>query len=274
MRTLLSSFAVLVAVLSPCVAHASDGAAGPDQNICSTATVLSADALEVGQTGFWTVISGSAVLGNDGSPICQVTQLSPGENVFQWTILGVGPPEVDQVIVTVYDPAATVANAGPDSVLCLPTDAMQLMAVPPAPPAIGSWASIGVALIEDPTDPHSFVEFPSGGSVQMIWTVFNGTCGQVSDTALVSVEACVIGMQEVTVDEPRLVHDQATRSLLAMNAAARSLVEVIDQSGRTVMSHQLTADGRILLPVLRPGIYTASLRAGDRVARARFVVER
>jgi hypothetical protein len=277
MNTLNFAFASLIAMTHPGWACASEGAAGPDQTICGTATFLAADPLVAGEAGSWSVLNGTAVFSDDHSPISQVTGLSPGDNVLQWTVLGDGPPEIDQMIVTVYDPAATVAFAGPDSVLCLPTDTMHLLAVPAMAPAIGSWSSVGIALIDLFSDPHSSVEFPSGGTVQMIWTVFNGTCGQVSDTAVITVEECIIGVpEEVTRTGVMLAFDAASRVLTLRNVPSGARLDIIEQDGRIAMSTAVrpSAEGRIPLNGLPPGIHVLRLISEGDAHVLRVVIDR
>lgn len=256
--------------------RASDGAAGPDQAICGTSAVLSADPLGAGEVGTWSVISGSGVFQDSHSPLTQVSGLSVGENGLRWTVVGGGTPVVDEVVITVYDPAATLASAGPDSVLCLPVDTMQLFALPAIAPAIGSWTSVGIALIDVPTDPFSFVEFPSAGTIQMIWTVFNGTCGQASDTAIISVEECVIGMPERPGDLPVLLtFDAATRTVGLRYVPAGEGLEVLDLNGRSVYRSIVPSGGeaRMALPMLAPGSYLARIRPGAPGNVLRFVIE-
>lgn len=276
MNLFLPGFSTLVGLLLAPAMLASEGAAGPDQAICGTSTVMAADALAAGESGFWAVVSGSAVFTDSHAPLSQVTGLSPGDNVLQWTVVGNGPVVIDQVIITVYDPAATVANAGPDSVLCLPADEMDLLATPPVYPAMGSWSSVGIALIDVFTDPHSSATFPAQGSVQLIWTVFNGTCGQVSDTAVVSVQECVIGVPELA-DRQRTTcwFDASSKVLSVRNASARESVELIDQNGRVVQRSVLKAvnDNRIDLSGVRPGFYTAKVVTVGQAGVLRFVID-
>lgn len=276
MRLLQTVLFALLAATSATSVRAAEGAAGPDQTICGTAAILAADPLGPGDSGTWAVLFGSASFSVSNSPFSQVTGLSPGDNVLQWTIVGDGPPEIDQMIITVYDPAATVAFAGPDSALCIPVDTMHLLATPAVPPAIGSWSSVGIALIDVFTDPNSAAEFPSGGTVQMLWTVFNGTCGQISDTAVISVQECVIGVEEKTRSGVSLVFDVPSGSVRVQNALRGDAVHVLDQNGRIVVRSSIVAvdEQWIQLPHLLPGAYMVRLIANDRAEVLRFVVDR
>lgn len=277
MKPLHVAFTCLLTLTCPVWAHAAEGAAGPDQSICGTAAMLAAYPLAMGESGSWSVLSGSAVFADNASPVSLVTGLSSGDNVLQWTLLGNGIPEIDQLIITVHDPAATAAFAGADSVLCLPVDTMHLFATPATMPAIGSWSSVGIALIDVFTDPHSGVEFPSGGTVQMIWTVFNGTCGQVSDTVAITVEECVIGVAEqVFRENGMLSFDFASRMLALKNVPAGAHLDVIDQTGRTAMTVAVNAsvDSRVPLTGLRPGSYVLRLMAVGLSETLRIFIDR
>ncbi len=277
MKPLTIAVPLLIGLICSAQTFASEGAAGPDQSICGTAAALAADPLASGESGSWSVVSGTAVFADQTNPLTQVTGLALGDNVLRWTLVSNGLPEVDEVVITVFDPAATIALAGPDSVLCLPIDTMHLVAQPPSLPAIGSWSSVGIALVDVFTDPHSFVEFPSGGTAQMIWTVFNGTCGQVSDTAMITVEECIIGVEErPTQAGVILLLDAASRTLMLRNVPAGTRADIIDQAGRIVMSHAVrpSVEGRIPLNGLQQGTYIVRAMAGGASHVLRIVLDR
>ena len=277
MKPLTIAVPLLIGLICSAQTFASEGAAGPDQSICGTAAALAADPLASGESGSWSVVSGTAVFADQTNPLTQVTGLALGDNVLRWTLVSNGLPEVDEVVITVFDPAATIALAGPDSVLCLQIDTMHLVAQPPSLPAIGSWSSVGIALVDVFTDPHSFVEFPSGGTAQMIWTVFNGTCGQVSDTAIINVQACIIGVEEQpTQAGVILLFDAASRTLLLRNVPASARAEIIDQAGRSVMSHTVraSAEARVPLTGLRPGTYLVQVIAEGAKHVLRIAIDR
>ena len=75
--------------------------AGPDQTFCETSTFLQAAEPEVG-SGLWTVISGSGVFFDAAQSNTPVSGLSPGENIFQWTVTGLDCVDsTDQVSIFV-----------------------------------------------------------------------------------------------------------------------------------------------------------------------------
>lgn len=61
--------------------------AGPDQTLCDSATFLQAS-LPISGTGFWTVLSGSGTFADASLANTAVSNLSSGENIFQWTATG------------------------------------------------------------------------------------------------------------------------------------------------------------------------------------------
>ena len=58
--------------------------AGIDKSVCTSSTTLNASAA-VG-TGTWTVISGTGTFSNPNNNVTNVTGLTAGTNIFQWTI--------------------------------------------------------------------------------------------------------------------------------------------------------------------------------------------
>jgi gliding motility-associated-like protein len=73
--------------------------AGPDQTFCETSTFLQAAEPAVG-SGLWTVISGTGEFLDAAQANTSVSGLSPGENIFQWTVTGLNCSDsTDQVSI-------------------------------------------------------------------------------------------------------------------------------------------------------------------------------
>jgi gliding motility-associated-like protein len=73
--------------------------AGPDQTFCETSTFLQAAEPVVG-SGLWTVISGTGEFLDAAQANTSVSGLSPGENIFQWTVTGLNCSDsTDQVSI-------------------------------------------------------------------------------------------------------------------------------------------------------------------------------
>src|ERR1051325_525404 len=93
--------------------------AGPDQQLCATTTTSFSGNTQTIGTGTWTLISGSGTITNPNQPNSQVTGLSAGPNVFQWTISnGACNPSTDLVTITVN--SAPTISINPNIVnLCI-----------------------------------------------------------------------------------------------------------------------------------------------------------
>ena len=78
--------------------------AGDDQEICSTLTTLSANSTQAQDNVVqWELISGSGIISDIDNPSSNVTGLSIGENVFQWSVTNDCGTNTDQVTITVLD---------------------------------------------------------------------------------------------------------------------------------------------------------------------------
>lgn len=173
--------------------NAPDADAGEDQELCSpedTTTLNANDATSPAQ-GSWTVVQGSGVFSNANSPSSQVSGLSIGENIFEWTINN-GPcangNTSDTVSIFVFDEDNAEANAGPDQALCSPDFETNLEADTPSFPAFGTWSLIqGSASITNVNDPNTSVTGLGLGQNIFRWTVYNGPCAQGETIDQVSI---------------------------------------------------------------------------------------
>ena len=92
-----SSQVTIIGSPPPTVANA-----GADQYVfCNTAATMAGNTAAVG-IGTWTLVSGSGIITNPLLETSGVTNLGPGNNVFQWTITNPPcPPTSSQVTITV-----------------------------------------------------------------------------------------------------------------------------------------------------------------------------
>ena len=170
--------------------------AGMDQQLCNaTTTELSADSLYcdddwICETGFWTVINGTANITDPSSPFSEVTGLIPGTSVtLQWT-LGVENDYfcagTDQMTITV-DALPTPADAGMNQSLCNQTTTT-LAANTPVD-GVGMWSLYsGTATITDPSSPTSGVTgLLPGTSAVLQWNITNGVCPPSADQVTITV---------------------------------------------------------------------------------------
>lgn len=80
-------------------------AAGSDvDDLCTNEYDLGGNALATGETGKWTVVSGSGTFADDTNPTTKVTGLGVGDNVFKWTITNACGSDDDDVKITRLEP--------------------------------------------------------------------------------------------------------------------------------------------------------------------------
>jgi uncharacterized protein (TIGR02145 family) len=116
--------------------------AGSDQTFgtSATSTTLSANAPASGETGQWSVVSGTGgSFSNVGSPNATFTAQPCTDYVLRWTIAGVCSVSSDDMLVS-FQQQTTQANAGPDITAGALT--VNLAANPPAEGEIGQWSVV------------------------------------------------------------------------------------------------------------------------------------
>ncbi len=152
--------------------------AGPDQSVCGLSTTLAGVLPHPQVSGTWTVVSGTGSFANPNSPTTTVSGLTPGNNVFQWSLgFGTCGTSSDQVTVVAYNPAQPAANAGPSQSLCLPTTSTTLAANTATAPAIGTWTVIsGAGTFANANAPNTQVTGLGQGTNVFRWTINNGAC--------------------------------------------------------------------------------------------------
>jgi gliding motility-associated-like protein len=158
--------------------------AGPDLEQCLPLTeiFLQGEQPPLPAEGTWTLIAGAGTIVDPNDPTTQITGLEQGINTFVWTLEWDPCPNngllTDTMSVYVYDPAAPVADAGPDQQLCTPENSTVLAGNTPALPGVGTWTVFsGTAVIADPNDPTTAVSNLEVGLHELIWTIYNGMCG-------------------------------------------------------------------------------------------------
>lgn len=147
--------------------------AGTDQTICGTNSQLIGNSPGAG-TGQWNLIQGSGNITNFTSNSTSVTGLSPGVNIFSWTITtGTCPPSSDQVVINVVtNPIA--ANAGADQNIC---GTSATLVGNQAGLGTGTWSLVsGAGTIANPNDPNSTVLGLGNGANVFRWTISNSPC--------------------------------------------------------------------------------------------------
>lgn len=159
--------------------------AGADFSVCAETANLAALSPPVG-IGVWSVVSGGASIQDPSDSNTAVSGLSPGANVFRWTVSsGSCPPVSDEVTITRNLPPSQ-AFAGADQIVCGANATLNA-----AEPAIGTgiWTIIaGSGNIQNNTSNTSIVNNLQVGANQFVWTVSNGVCPPSVDTVLIERE--------------------------------------------------------------------------------------
>lgn len=83
--------------------------AGPDQSICVDNTLLEASAPQFGETGFWTLVSGSASIDVPSSPTSTLTNIGAGKTILAWTVDN-GLTTTDTVVISYQVPIIAVQD--------------------------------------------------------------------------------------------------------------------------------------------------------------------
>jgi hypothetical protein len=156
--------------------------AGPDQNLCTDNTVISANKPIVG-TGTWFLVSGSGIIANPLDSVTTVSGLGIGPNVFRWSITNPPcSPSNDDIIINVSG-VPTPASAGNDQTVC--TDFTGLSGNMPLS-GIGTWTQIrGTGTISSPSDSASTVTGLANDTNIFVWTISNPPCASTSDTVII-----------------------------------------------------------------------------------------
>lgn len=164
----------IIGVNFPIIANA-----GVDQNICQTNYNLVGND-PISGAGVWTLLSGTGVITPTSDTTATVTGLSVGPNVFAWVITTLCEVVSDQITITV-ETIPTIANAGPDQIVC---GTNGTLAATPVIVGLGVWTLIsGSGTITFPNSPTSTVTGLGVGLNVFQWTVSN-SCATTADQVL------------------------------------------------------------------------------------------
>ncbi len=160
--------------------------AGPDEIICSTEHMLSAEDPAVG-TGVWSIISGIGNLQDQFDPSTLLSDVPEGTAVsLEWKITsGICPSVADTVTITSV-PNPDIPMAGDDQVLCNSSHSILMANQPDPGKGIGAWSLIsGAGEIENINESITNVTELALGANLFAWTISNGACAPASDTVVI-----------------------------------------------------------------------------------------
>ncbi len=154
--------------------------AGLDQTICNNYTTLVGNNPGTG-SGNWTRTGGAGNVTTPSFYNSTVTSLSPGINIFRWTITRGACSNYDEVIIN--NSRITNINAGVDQNVC--TDYATLSALAPQSGQSGYWTvGGGTAVFNNSNNYTTTVNNLVQGENRLVWNLTNGTCS-ATDTVIV-----------------------------------------------------------------------------------------
>ena len=155
--------------------------AGTDASVCADSYTLAANdanTVTANETGTWTVTSGTGVFSNVNDPLATVSGLTPGNNIFKWTIIdNNGVCSFTEASVTVTYRIVTPAAVGANQTVC--EDQTILSANSPVAGETGTWTVTGgTGVVDNANDPNTQVTGLSVGANEFTWTISDnsGTC--------------------------------------------------------------------------------------------------
>lgn len=166
--------------------------AGPNQTGCLQTATLAGNTPGAGNTGIWSVVSGSGTFANANQATTTVSNLGAGENIFRWTVTNNCGVSSDEVSITNSSP---VANAGTDLVAC--SSSINLAAT-----GTGTWSVLnGSASVVNAASATSVVNNLAPGINQFIWTVPGSGpgCPAAKDTVTINRQLNPVALGKDTV---------------------------------------------------------------------------
>jgi gliding motility-associated-like protein len=150
--------------------------AGKDASLCEDVTTsidMYANTPVVGQTGKWTKLLGTGIIGNNTDPETEVTNLSFGANIFVWTLDNGTCATPDTIVVTLYDsPSNAVVGANKET--CESTETLFAGNVTIGQ---GKWTlQSGQGIISNAFSKTPTVSDLGIGVNEFAWTVSSGPC--------------------------------------------------------------------------------------------------
>ena len=157
--------------------------AGADQNVCGASTSLGGNTSSAGESGTWSIISGTGGSFSDAnSPTSNFSGTENMAYTLRWTIENGGVSEsTDDVVITLFD-NPTVAAAGADQ----NTSGITTLAANTVSGlnATGTWTQVagpGVVTLGDVNSNTSTATVTVIGNYTFRWTISNGVCASSSD---------------------------------------------------------------------------------------------
>ncbi len=212
--------------------------AGSDQsfNDATTQTTLNANQPATGQTGIWTVVSGTGgVFADASSPTTQFTGQSCTAYVLKWSLSGNCFSSDDNVNISFFK-APTAANAGSNQTITTAATSVSLAANTPASGETGTWSIISGTGggFSNTNAPNATFTGNSCTTYILRWTI-QGQCSNSSDDV-------TIGFAQSTTTANAGVNQTNTTSATSVTLSANT-----PASGETGTWSILSGSGGIFI---------------------------
>ena len=163
--------------------------AGADQNVCGASTSLGGNTSSAGESGTWSIISGTGGSFSDAnSPTSNFSGTINTAYTLRWTIDNGGVSEsTDDVVITLFD-NPTVAAAGPDQNNIAGTATLAANTITGLN-TTGTWTQVagpGVVTFGDANSNISIATVTVIGNYTFRWTSSNGVCPTSTDDVVVT----------------------------------------------------------------------------------------
>lgn len=155
--------------------------AGADTIICASDFQLNAGAINPGDVGLWTLLSGGGTIQDSSMPSTMYMMMPEGSHALIWSVTNAQCSEEDTINITSEIPV--LAAAGPDQNLFVNTTTL----AGNNPGAwTGAWTTTSTASITSPSLETSGVTNLPFGTSAFVWTITQFYCPTTSDTVLIT----------------------------------------------------------------------------------------
>ncbi len=215
--------------------------AGDDKPVCSSTVTLTANGSAKGK---WTNIGGDGYIVSSTDFITQVTGLSPGANVFRWTVTEGDCKSYDEVTITNHEILSI--NAGVDRDIC--DSQVKLAALAPQNGYTGEWSVIaGGGRFDASTLYNTVVKGLVQGDNKLSWKLDNGYCDKTDEVIITNrmpTTVIVSPDEEICTSTYTLVGTNPTHS------------DIEDKNEWGLWTKEYGAQGNILTPSMPTSVVT------------------
>ncbi len=160
--------------------------AGNDQNICGGTTVMSGSAVPTGGTGIWTKVNGGAIIADETDPTTSVSNITQGDNVFNWTVTtAMGCSVTDEVVIRNNELNVTARTI--QTFICDGETQLQGTNIPDG--CTGLWTvQDGYGIFEDAQVANTMLTDLQQGTSTLRWTITQNGCESYADVEVTNSE--------------------------------------------------------------------------------------